>query len=217
MSTYTPTDRTTFHRIPARGTYDRSLVHAILDEALTCHVGFVVDEQPYVIPTLFVRDGETVFLHGAAASRMLKTLGEGVRISLTVTLVDGLVLARSAFHHSMNYRSVVALGPARLVGDPVEKLRALERLVDKLGPGRWASARAPNEKELRATSVLALPLDEVSAKTRSGPPLDEPEDMNVPVWAGVVPLSLMAGQPEPDAACLSDEPPTVPAFLRRPF
>ena len=146
MSTYTPTDRTTFHRIPARGTYDRSLVHAILDEALTCHVGFVVDEQPYVIPTLFVRDGETVFLHGAAASRMLKTLGEGVRISLTVTLVDGLVLARSAFHHSMNYRSVVALGPARLVGDPVEKLRALERLVDKLGPGRWASALGAERK-----------------------------------------------------------------------
>lgn len=210
MSTYAQTRRTRLHRIPARGTYDRDAVHAILDEALVCHLGFVADGQPFVLPTTFVRDGEDLFVHGSAASRMLRSLRDGVPACLTVMLLDGLVLAQSAFHHSMNYRSVVVLGLAREVVDEGEKLRALNRLVDKVSPGRSAQVRPPSDKELKATSVLALPLNEVSAKVRIGAPLDDAEDMALPVWAGVVPVRLQAGEPRPD----EDAP---GAFERRPL
>jgi nitroimidazol reductase NimA-like FMN-containing flavoprotein (pyridoxamine 5'-phosphate oxidase superfamily) len=198
MSRYEPTARTTVHRIPARGTYDRQTVHAILDEALVCHMGFAVDGQPFVIPTTFVRDGELLYVHGASASRALRSLAGGLPVCVTVTLLDGLVLARSAFHHSMNYRSVVVLGTAQEVTDPEAKTRALGLLVEKISPGRSAAARGPNEKELSATKLLSIALEEVSAKVRRGPPLDDAEDAAVPVWAGVVPLSVVAGRPEPD-------------------
>ena len=215
MTTYSPTERTTLRRRPARGAYDRATVHAILDEALVCHLGFAVDGQPFVLPTMFARDGERLFVHGAAASRMLNTLAGGVPVCVTVSLFDGLVLARSAFHHSMNYRSVVVLGSAREVTDRDEKLRAMAMLVDKVSPGRSRVARAPNEKEARATKVLALGLDEVSAKIRVGGVLDDAEDMALPVWAGVVPLALRAGLAEPDGpASATHETPQLPRVLR---
>ena len=209
MSRYEPTPRTALHRIPNRGSYDRDVVHAILDEALVCQLGFVIDGQPFVLPTTFARDGERLFVHGAAASRMMRSLAGGVAACVGVTLVDGLVFARSAFHHSMNYRSVLVLGKAREVTDRSEKLLAMERLVDKVSPGRAARVRSPNDKEVRATTVLAMPLEEVSAKIRVGPPLDEDEDALVPVWAGVVPLSLRAGPLESDGerAAAFDLPP----------
>jgi nitroimidazol reductase NimA-like FMN-containing flavoprotein (pyridoxamine 5'-phosphate oxidase superfamily) len=215
MSTYSPTERTTLHRRKARGTYDRATVHAILDEALVCHLGFVIDGQPFVLPTMFARDGERLFVHGAAAGRMQRTLASGVPVCVTVSLFDGLVLARSAFHHSMNYRSVVILGSAREMTDKDEKLRAMAMLIDKVSPGRSRIARAPNEKEVRATTVLALGLDEVSAKIRVGGVIDDAEDMGLPVWAGVVPMALRAGLPEPDGAASSThEAPTLPRTLR---
>ena len=214
MSTYSPTPRTTLHRRPARGTYDRATVHAILDEALVCHVGFAIDGQPFVLPTMFARDGETLFVHGAAAGRMLKTLAGGVPVCVTASLFDGLVLARSAFHHSMNYRSVVILGAARDVTDLDEKLHAMAMLVDKVSPGRSRKARAPNEKEARATRVLALELDEVSAKVRAGGPIDDAEDLRHPVWTGVVPFALRAGSPEPYGSDASDyDAPELPRAL----
>jgi nitroimidazol reductase NimA-like FMN-containing flavoprotein (pyridoxamine 5'-phosphate oxidase superfamily) len=217
MSAYSPTDRTTLHRLPARGTYDRAIVHAILDEALLCHLAFAVGDQPFCLPTTFVREGERLFVHGAAASRMLKTLASGVRACVTVSLLDGLVLARSAFHHSMNYRSVVVLGTAREVTDSAAKARALTLLVDKVSPGRSNAARGPNEKELRATRVLELPLEEVSAKVRVGGPLDDEEDMGRPVWAGVVPIALRPGAAEPDGAgSVGREVPAFPHALLRP-
>lgn len=215
MSTYSPTERTTLHRRPMRGTYDRATVHAILDEALVCHLGFAVDGQPFVLPTMFARDGERLFVHGAAASRMLKTLASGAPMCVTVSLFDGLVLARSAFHHSMNYRSVVILGTAREVTEPNEKLHAMALLVDKVSPSRSQRARAPNEKEVRATQVLVVDLDEVSAKVRAGGPIDDPEDMEHPVWTGVVPIGLRAGSPEPTGTDASKhEPPELPRTLR---
>jgi nitroimidazol reductase NimA-like FMN-containing flavoprotein (pyridoxamine 5'-phosphate oxidase superfamily) len=198
MSSYVPTPRTTLHRRPARGAYDRPTVHAILDEALVCQLGFVVDGQPFVLPTMFVRDEERVFVHGAAAGRFMRTLAEGIDACLSVTLLDGLVLARSAFHHSMNYRSVVVLGRATEVTDRAEKLRAMALLVDKVSPGRAALVRAPSDKEIGATAILSVPLVEVSAKIRVGPPIDDEDDMNVPAWAGVVPVALRAGAPVPD-------------------
>ncbi len=215
MSTYPPTERTTLHRLPARGTYDRATVHAILDEALVCHLGFAVDGQPFVLPTMFARDGERLFVHGAAASRMLKTLASGVPVCVTVSLFDGLVLARSAFHHSMNYRSVVILGTAREVTEPDEKLHAMAMLVDKVSPGRSKQARAPSEKEARATRVLGLELEEVSAKVRSGGPIDDAEDMGLALWAGVVPIALRAEAPQPDGAGAASYPwPVLPQALR---
>jgi len=184
-------DRTRVKRIPERGRYDRETIDAILDEGLVCHLGFSVDEQPYVIPTLYARDGDVVYLHGSSASRALRRLSSGVPVCVTVTLLDGLVLAKSVFHHSMNYRSVMLFGTATLLeGD--EKEAALHRLVDQLAPGRWDEARQPTATELKATSILALPIDEASAKLRSGPPKDEPEDEELPVWAGVVPVHLAA-------------------------
>jgi nitroimidazol reductase NimA-like FMN-containing flavoprotein (pyridoxamine 5'-phosphate oxidase superfamily) len=198
MSTYIPTDRTQVKRLAKRGVYDKAQVHAILDEGFICHVGFSVDGQPYVIPTGYARVGDTVYIHGSAASRMLRTLDGGVDVCLTVTLVDGFVLARSAFHHSMNYRSVVVLGKARLVTDAPEKVAALRSFTNHILPGRWEEVRQPNEPELKATSVLALSLDEVSAKVRTGPPIDDEEDYAFPVWAGVVPLRARVTEPVPD-------------------
>jgi uncharacterized protein len=186
-----PDKRIRIIREPQRGRYDRATIDAILDEALLCHLGFEVDGQPYVIPTLHARVGDTVYVHGSAASRMLKRLAGGVRVCLTVTLFDGLVLARSVFNHSVNYRSVVLLGTARLVPD-AEKAEALRALTEQLAPGRWEEARQPTSKELKATWILALPIEEASAKVRSGPPEDDPEDEHLPVWAGVVPVHLAA-------------------------
>jgi uncharacterized protein len=197
MDEIRPTDRTTVRRLPARGSYDRALIHAILDEAPVCHVGFVVDGRPFVIPTLHVRVGDRLYMHGSPGSRMLKAMAGGVEVCVNVTLVDGLVLARSAFHHSMNYRSVVVFGTAQAVEDPDEKTRVLHALAEHLVPGRWRDVRGPAPGELKATSVLSLPIDEASAKVRTGPPLDEEEDYALPAWAGVVPLSLRAGEPVP--------------------
>jgi nitroimidazol reductase NimA-like FMN-containing flavoprotein (pyridoxamine 5'-phosphate oxidase superfamily) len=192
--------RNRVRRHPERGVYEREAIAAILDEALFCHVGFVVDGQPFVIPTIHARDGDVLYLHGSTASRMLRTLAEGVDVCVTATLLDGLVLARSVYNHSMNYRSAVVLGRARAVTDPDEKLAALETIVEHVVRGRWRDARLPNKKELAATSVLALGLDEASAKVRSGPPKDFDDDVELPIWAGVIPLSLVAGVAETDAS-----------------
>jgi hypothetical protein len=198
MSAFVPTARTTLKRLPDRGVFDRAAVNAILDEGLLCHVGFVVEGQPFVIPTIYARVGERLYVHGSAASRMLRTLAQGVEACLTVTLLDGLVLARSAFHHSVNYRSVVVLGRARLVEDEAERRAALDAIVEHVVPGRGSAVRGPSAKELRATSVLRLDLVEVSAKVRTGPPLDDEEDIARDCWAGVLPLRLAPGTPVPD-------------------
>jgi len=184
--------------MPKRAEYDRATVAAILDEGLYCHVGFSVDGQPYVIPTIHARMGDQLYIHGSSASRMLRTLKEGVPVCVTVTILDGLILARSAFHHSMNYRSVVALGTAREVTDAEEKYSALKAIVDHVAPQRWNDVRWPNEQELKATSVLRLPLEEVSAKVRTGPPLDDEEDYLLPCWAGEIPLRLTPQAPIAD-------------------
>jgi hypothetical protein len=206
MDTYTPTERTQVKRLPKRGVYDREQVHAILDEGFICHVGFVSDGQPYVIPTGYARAGEQIYIHGSAASRMLRALGEGVPLCVTVTLVDGLVLARSAFHHSMNYRSVMVLGQARLVTDPEEKQAALSHFTNHIMPGRWDAVRLPYDPEMKSTTVLALPLDEVSAKVRTGGPIDDEEDYALPIWAGVLPLRPQFGEPLPDTRLHPDAP-----------
>ena len=198
MADLEPTPRTALRRLPARGHFDRATVNAILDEALVCHVGFVADGQPFVIPTIHARAGDQVFVHGSAASRMLKTLQGGVPVCLTATLLDGLVLARSAFHHSMNYRSVVLLGTATEVDDPAEKRAAFRALVEHVAPGRYAAVRPPTDDEVTGTLVLRLPIDEGSAKVRTGPPIDDEADYGLPVWAGVIPLALRTGAPIPD-------------------
>src|SRR5437879_104566 len=179
-----PTERTRVVREAHRGAYDRETVDKILDEGFVCHVGFSVDGQPYVIPTMFARVGDAIYFHGSAASRMLRGVSNGIPVCVTVTLVDGLVLARSVFNHSMNYRSVVALGKASPVDAPAEKRQALHAFTEKILPGRWLEARQPNEKELKATSILRLPLTEVSAKVRVGPPEDDAEDYALQIWAG---------------------------------
>lgn len=190
--------RTTVKRLPKRAGYDRATIEAILDEGLLCHVGFTVETQPYVLPTIYARAGAEVYVHGSAASRMLGSLESGVDACLTVTLLDGLVLARSAFHHSMNYRSVVILGRARAIEDRAQKLAALRAIVEHVVPGRWSDVRPPHEKELKATTVLSMPIDEASAKIRSGGPLDDEEDFALPVWAGVLPLELVTRPAIPD-------------------
>jgi nitroimidazol reductase NimA-like FMN-containing flavoprotein (pyridoxamine 5'-phosphate oxidase superfamily) len=192
------TTRTTVKRRAQRAAYDHATVEAILDEGLVCHVGFVVDGQPYVLPTIYARVGDRLYLHGSAASRMLRTLGDGVETCVTITLIDGLVLARSAFHHSMNYRSAVVLGTARPVVDRADKRRALQAIVDHVVPERWNGVREPNEQEMKATTVLGLPLAEASAKVRSGGPLDDEADYALPVWAGQLPLELVPALPIPD-------------------
>jgi nitroimidazol reductase NimA-like FMN-containing flavoprotein (pyridoxamine 5'-phosphate oxidase superfamily) len=192
------TPRTTVRRLAARAVYDREAIHAILDEAYICHLGFVVDAQPFVIPTIHARLGDTLYFHGSAASRMLRSLRDGIDACVTVTLLDGLVLARSAFHHSMNYRSVVVLGKGREVVDREEKLHALDAIVEHVVLGRTALVRPPNESEIRQTLVIALPLSEASAKVRTGPPVDEQEDYALDVWAGVIPIRLEKGEPVRD-------------------
>ncbi len=198
MSQFPPTKQTQVQRLPDRGRYDAETIHAILDAGFVCHVGFVVDGQPFVIPTNYARDGEKLYLHGSSASRMLRTLSGGVQVCVTVTHVDGLVLARAAFHHSVNYRSVVALGRAILVEDPTEKMRALELFTNHVVPGRWDEVRTPTEQEMKATSVLSLDLKEASAKVRTGGPKDDPEDYELPIWAGVLPLTVHASEPIDD-------------------
>jgi uncharacterized protein len=212
MSEFTPTERTQVKRLPKRGKYDQETVHKILDEGFVCHAGFSVDGQPYVIPTNYGRAGDILYLHGSAASRMLRTLSGGVPVCVTVTHVDGLVLARSAFHHSVNYRSVVILGTARLVEDPAEKMEALRIFTDHVMKGRWDEVRVPTEQELKATTVLALPLEEVSAKVRTGGPIDDEEDYARPVWAGVLPLQVSAKPPIPDEKRQRDQP--IPEYMK---
>jgi uncharacterized protein len=192
------TERTTLKRLPKRAVYDREVVYGILDEGFICHVGFAVDGRPFVIPTGYARVDDQLYIHGSQISRTLRTLAQGVDVCVTVTLVDGLVLARSAFHHSMNYRSVVIFGSASLVEQQETKLAALLAFSEQVIRGRWDDVRAPTEQELKATSVLSLPLVEVSAKVRIGPPLDDEEDYGLNVWAGVIPLKVMAGVPVSD-------------------
>jgi nitroimidazol reductase NimA-like FMN-containing flavoprotein (pyridoxamine 5'-phosphate oxidase superfamily) len=213
---FSATPRTTVKRLPERGSHDRNLVHEVLDEALICHVGFVVDGTPRVIPTIHARSGDTLFLHGSPASAMLRNLKGGVEVCVTVTLLDALVMARSAFHHSMNYRSVVVMGRAHAVTEPDAKRIALDALVDHVAAGRAAESRAPSDHELRSTLVLALPLEEVSAKVRNGPPVDDDEDLDFPVWAGLIPLRTVAGAPVADPLLRGQEPSPVVTAWGRP-
>jgi nitroimidazol reductase NimA-like FMN-containing flavoprotein (pyridoxamine 5'-phosphate oxidase superfamily) len=216
MKTFEKTERTTLRRLPARGVYDRELVYSILDEGLICHVGFAVEGRPFVIPTGYARDGDRIYIHGSQASRMLRTLKGGIDVCVTVTLLDGLVLARSAFHHSMNYRSVVVFGRTTMVEDPAEKVAALLNFSEHVIAGRWNDVREPTEQELKATTVLSLPLEEVSAKVRTGPPLDDEQDYELPVWAGVIPLQLVARTPIPDPRLgVGIEPPRYTSAYKR--
>lgn len=218
MAEFPATDRTTLRRLPERGSREREVVYAILDEAPICHVGFVEDGQPFVIPTIHARDGATLYLHDSPASRMLRALAGGTPVCVTATILDGVVLARSAFHSSMNYRSALVLGTARRIDDPAAKLRAMEMVTERVMPGRWADTRGPTDTEFRATLLVSLPLDEASAKVRTGPPGDDDDDVALAHWAGVVPLSLRAGEPQP----APDLPPgvEVPGYVhsyRSPF
>jgi uncharacterized protein len=209
---FVKTERTTLKRLPKRGVFERDKVYRILDEGLVCHIGFIVDGRCFVIPTSYGRSGEELFIHGSAASRMLRTLAGNLEVCVTITLIDGLVLARSAFHHSMNYRSVMIFGTASVVEDPAEKLVALRAFSDHVIPERWNDVREPNENELKATLVLKLPLIEVSAKIRTGPPLDDEPDYELSTWAGEVPLRLVAQVPIPDARLLQSV--ELPPYIR---
>jgi uncharacterized protein len=213
VSEYPETERTRIFRKPGRGSHDRELVHSILDEALTCHVGFVVEGQPFVIPTIHARQGETLYLHGARGNRMLRALGDGVECCVTVSLFDELVLARSAQHHSLNYRSAMVFGAAREVTDPEEKQRALRAVIEQIAPGRSEQVRGPNETELRSTKVLAIPIDEASAKVRTGHAADDEEDLSLPYWAGLLPVTQVAGEPIPAPDLNGDVP--VPEHVTR--
>ena len=196
-----PTKRTEVRRLPERGDHDPDLINSILDEALICHVGFVSEQgYPVVIPTIHARSGSTLYLHGSPASRMLRAVKHGADVCVTVSLVDGLVLARSVFHHSMNYRSVMVFGNPREVTDPEEKMKALEVITNHVARGRWADARHPNDLEFKGTTVLAVEIDEASAKTRSGPPGDDDEDYALPIWAGVVSVTTAFGPAVEDPA-----------------
>ncbi len=195
---YTPTARTRITREPQLGVYDRDVAYQILDEGFICHVGFMLDNQPFVIPTSYGRDGDNLYIHGSVASRMLRGMKRGIPVCVTVTLLDGLVLARSVFNHSMNYRSVVVLGRAAAVEDSEEKIRALKKLAEHIIPGRWEDARSPNERELKATLVMRVPIQEFSAKVRTGPPIDDEEDYSFATWAGVIPLEMVARAPIKD-------------------
>jgi nitroimidazol reductase NimA-like FMN-containing flavoprotein (pyridoxamine 5'-phosphate oxidase superfamily) len=209
---YTPTSRTRLVREPQRAVYDRAVAYEVLDEGFVCHVGFVIDGHPFVIPTGYGRAGDNLYIHGSAASRMLRSLDQGVAVCVTVTLLDGLVLARSIFNHSMNYRSVMVLGTAVAVEDPNEKLEALRLLSEHILPGRWADSRQPNEKEIKATLVMRLPIEEFSAKVRQGAPIDDEEDYAFPIWAGVIPLRLVPGAPVNDLRL--DPAQEVPGYAR---
>jgi nitroimidazol reductase NimA-like FMN-containing flavoprotein (pyridoxamine 5'-phosphate oxidase superfamily) len=210
-----PTPRTKVVREHERGVYDRAAAYAILDEGFICHVGFAVDGQPFVIPTSYGRVGDVLYVHGSAASRMLRSLEQGIPVCITVTLLDGLVLARSIFNHSMNYRSVVILGTATLVTDPEEKLSALRSLSEHIIPGRWDDSRQPNEKELKATSALRVPIDEFSAKVRKGPAIDDEPDYSFPTWAGVIPLDVTVGDPLRDERCSLELPEYLQNYSRK--
>jgi nitroimidazol reductase NimA-like FMN-containing flavoprotein (pyridoxamine 5'-phosphate oxidase superfamily) len=212
MSRFKQTERTTLKRLPKRAEYERDKVYEILDEGFICHVGFVFDGHPYVIPTGYARVGDNLYIHGSSASRMLRTLKEAVDVCVTVTLMDGLVLARSAFHHSVNYRSVVILAKAEAVEDLAEKMEALRAFTEHIVPGRWDEVREPDEGELRATLVLSLPLVEASAKIRTGPPIDDEPDYEIPVWAGELPLHLTTGEPVADPRLKAGA--AVPRYLR---
>lgn len=205
--------RVRLKRHPERGRHDAQSVHAILDEALFCHIGFVVADQPFVIPTIHARRGETLYVHGSTASRMLRTLGDGVQACVTVTILDGLVLARSAFNHSMNYRSVLVLGRGRPVTEAGEMMQAFEAITEHVAPGRWREVRQPSPKELKATAVLAFDLDEVSAKIRTGPPKDDEDDLEWPVWAGVLPMAMGTLPPSRDPLLAPDVP--IPDYVRQ--
>ena len=207
-----PTARTRVVREPQRAVYDRDTVYQILDEGFICHVGFAVEGQPYVIPTSYARKNDLLYVHGSAASRMLRHASSGVPVCITVTLLDGLVLARSIFNHSMNYRSVVVLGTAISIEDREEKLAALHALSEHILPGRWKDARQPNEQELKATAVLQLPIEEFSAKVRQGPVIDDDEDYKFPTWAGVIPLSMVSHPPLDDSRLL--EGITAPGYAK---
>ena len=212
-----PTERTRVRRLPERGVYERATIDEILDEALICHVAYVLDGEPRVVPTIHARVGDTLYVHGSNASRTLRTAKGGSPVAVEVTLLDGLVLARSAFHHSMNYRSVIVYGTAREVTDPDEKWEAQRALVDHVVRDRSSDARMPNQRELDQTTLLAIPLDEASAKVRTGPPKDDEDDYSLPVWAGVLPLRIVSGEPEADPRLPSDV--AVPGYLspyRRP-
>jgi uncharacterized protein len=211
MQTLEKTERTTVKRLPKRADYDRDTINAILDEGFVCHVGFVVEGQPFVIPTGYARVDNRIYIHGSAASRMLRSLSTGIDVCLTVTIVDGIVLARSAFHHSMNYRSVVVFGKAIPVEEAAEKMEALNALSEHIIPGRWKDVREPNEQEMKATLVLKLPLEEASAKIRTGPPLDDEEDYQIPVWSGVLPLKLNPSSPVADDHTSSDK--AIPDYV----
>jgi nitroimidazol reductase NimA-like FMN-containing flavoprotein (pyridoxamine 5'-phosphate oxidase superfamily) len=206
------TKRTEVHRLPTRGAYDRETIHAILDEGLICHVGFVFEGSPFVIPTGYGRDGDRLLIHGSSASRMLRALSAGAEACITVTLMDGLVLARSAFHHSMNYRSVVVLGKGTMVEEPEAKMEALRLITERLVPGRWDEVRWPTAQEMKATTVLEFSIGESSAKVRVGPPKDDEEDYGMQVWAGVLPLALSTGNPVPDERNLPGV--EVPGYVR---
>jgi hypothetical protein len=195
MTAFERTERNRVRRLPERGKYDPATIYPIIDEALICHVGFVQDGQPFVIPTLHARDGDCLLLHGATTSRLLKHVQAGHEVCASITLVDGLVLARSVFHHSINYRSVVLFGTGQLVEGDEAKLQALERFTERLLPGRWADARPPNPTELKATSVVSIPMTSASAKVRVGPPGDDDEDLALPIWAGVLPMQPVVGTP----------------------
>lgn len=210
------TVRTRLHRVPKRAATDRAALHAILDEGLICHVGFVAGDTPVVIPTGYGRVAERLYLHGSPASRMVRALGAGAPVCVTVTLLDGLVLARSAFHHSMNYRSAVVFGWARPVTDSAERIEALRRFTEHVVPGRWDEVRQPDARELHATAVLALDLDEASVKVRTGPPVDDDEDYALPIWAGVVPLALAPATPVDDPRLLPGLTPPPAATAARP-
>lgn len=198
IKTLQTTPRSKLKRLPKRGSQERELIYSILDEALIAHIGFITNNQPFVIPMAYGRKSDRLYLHGSSISRLIKTLEQGVEVCLTVTLVDGLVVARSLFHHSMNYRSVVLFGKAELVDNERDKMIALEAFTEQIIPGRWQDARIPNVKELKATTVLSLPIEEGSAKIRKGQPLDDEEDYSLPIWAGELPLRVIAGKPIPD-------------------
>ena len=211
-SSSAPTPRTRVIREPQRAVYDREVINRILDEGFICHVGFTLDGQPFVIPTSYGRHDDVLYIHGSAASRMLRNVSGGIPMCVTVTLLDGLVLARSIFNHSMNYRSVVVLGMGTAIEDREEKLTALRSLSEHIIPGRWNEVRQPNEKELKATTVIRLPIQEFSAKVREGPVIDDEEDYAFPVWAGVLPINLVSGDPISDARLL--EKIAVPDYVK---
>jgi nitroimidazol reductase NimA-like FMN-containing flavoprotein (pyridoxamine 5'-phosphate oxidase superfamily) len=217
MSEFPVTERTRIKRLPKRAVYDCDRVYEILDEGLVCHVGFVTNGQPFVIPTAYGRSGDQLYIHGSAASRMLNTVKDGIDVCVTVTLVDALVLARSAFHHSMNYRSVVVFGRVRVITDENEKRAALRVITDHIVPGRWNDVRGPTVQELKATLVLALEISEASAKVRTGPPIDDEEDYSLPIWGGVLPLRTIYEAPIGDGRLLENvQPPDYVLNYRRP-